>query len=286
MVNRSVSPQGEPQPVAYDTEGRPLYHHPPTQSAHQPAVQAQPHASSQQTYSSSPAYTNVPGHTSPQYVHWSRPIAIQQHEVPPEIQAKHEESVKKYPKLNLSRGEFVVKHVHRHPIGAVISGLVAMFLLLLIGAALVAIPTIGSSLGLSSAQYLPLIVIGAILMIMVTIGAWISIWVYNQNEFYLTNESVIQETQHSLFSRHEQTISLANIEDASYQQHGLMQYMFNYGLIRLSTKGDETTYRFPYASRPRDQVSVLNNAVEAFKNGRPITSLEAMQASRPSKVKR
>ena len=94
--------------------------------------------------------------------------------------------------------------------------------------------------------------------------------IYRGNKFFLTNESVIQHLQHGIFSRKEQTISLTNIEDASFTQHGILQHMFNYGLLRLSTEGDETTYRFPYAGSPSKLISVLNNAVEAFKNGRPV----------------
>jgi hypothetical protein len=81
---------------------------------------------------------------------------------------------------------------------------------------------------------------------------------------------VIQEIQVSLFSRHEQTVSLVNIEDASFRQQGIIQTMFNYGSIRLSTEGDETTYRFDYVADPKQQIATLNNAVEAFKNGRPV----------------
>lgn len=93
-----------------------------------------------------------------------------------------------------------------------------------------------------------------------------------QNRFFLTNESVIQEIQISLFSKREQTVSLMNIEDSSYSQKGILQTLFNYGSIRLSTEGDETTYRFNYVADPKNQVAVLNNAVEAFKNGRPVTN--------------
>jgi hypothetical protein len=70
--------------------------------------------------------------------------------------------------------------------------------------------------------------------------------------------------------RKEQTVSLANIEDASFDQHGIIQTVLNYGSIRLSTEGDETTYRFTYVSNPKKQIEILNNAVESFKNGRPI----------------
>jgi hypothetical protein len=74
----------------------------------------------------------------------------------------------------------------------------------------------------------------------------------------------------SLFSNREQTVSLGNVEDASYVKNGVIQAMFDYGVIRLSTQGDETTYRFSYAAHPAKQVAKLNDAVEAFKNGRPV----------------
>ena len=64
-------------------------------------------------------------------------------------------------------------------------------------------------------------------------------------------------------------VSLGSIEDASYKQHGILQTILNYGTIRLSTEGDETTYRFAYVSNPNKQVAILNDAIEAFKNGRP-----------------
>ena len=107
-------------------------------------------------------------------------------------------------------------------------------------------------------------------MLLVLIGGYIVIWVYLSNQFFLTNESVIQEIQTSLLSRHEQTVSLDNIEDASYRQAGILQTLLNYGSIRLSTEGDETTYRFNYVADPKRQIAILNNAVEAFKHGRPV----------------
>ena len=66
-------------------------------------------------------------------------------------------------------------------------------------------------------------------------------------------------------------MSLGSVEDVSFRQTGVLQTMFNYGTIRLSTEGEETTYRFHYVSNPKHQVAILNNAVESFKNGRPVT---------------
>jgi uncharacterized membrane protein YdbT with pleckstrin-like domain len=116
------------------------------------------------------------------------------------------------------------------------------------------------------------LLLGILAIISILISGYVAIWVYLSNQFYLTNESVIQEIQLTLFSRREQTVSLANIEDASFQQTGILQTMLNYGSIRLSTEGDETTYRFNYVANPRVEIARLNNAIEAFKNGRPVDS--------------
>lgn len=235
------------KPVAYDNQGRPLYAHPPQTPA--PAAAA-PSAAE-------------PSHT---YVHVSRPINPDDPNIPPEIMRRYEESVKKYPRLNLSKGEFVISAVKRHPIGIVEIWGVALLLIAALGALLV------SFVGSNSEDMLLLGAAGlGLVSFFIFAGALVATYVYTNNRFYLTNESVIQEIQQSIFSKHEQTVSLANIEDASYKKSGILQYALDYGTIRLSTEGDETTYRFSYVAKPKEHIAVLNNAVEAFKNGRPVT---------------
>lgn len=244
------------KPVAYDTEGRPLYLHPAGQSA-PTASQAAP----------SP---NPHPHGSHQYVHVSRPISPAIPEIPPEIMTRYMQSAKRYPQLNLSKGEFIISAVKRHPIGLVeIWGVAALFIVAM-AALLVSIVSDAGVIG-TTGQVLSVGTLGVVLVaILVFIGAVVASYIYNNNRFYLTNESVIQEIQTGLFNKHEQTVSLANIEDASYKKTGILSYVFDYGTIRLSTEGDETTYRFSYVANPKRHIAVLNNAVEAFKNGRPV----------------
>lgn len=234
-----------PEPVAYDKDGRPLY--------------AQP--------------------LQPQVVHMARPHDPVQQEIPEEIKQKHEESKKQYPELNLSDGEYVISAVKRHPIGILSIWSVVGLIVLLI---LIGLPAIASSGGVISsvfgsgeagAQVLGLAAVVLIILCgLFIVGGMIATAVYKANKFFLTNESVTQFLQTSLFSKKEQTISLANIEDASFTQRGLLQHLLNYGSLRLSTEGDETTYRFNYVTDPKVQVTKLNNAVEAFKNGRPFNT--------------
>lgn len=260
---QSPAPQGASQdfsqPVAYDQQGRPLYAHPPQHPNQSPAGAGQP--------SQPPA---------PQYVYMSRPLEPAPQPISDEIMQRSEDSKKRYPQLNLSKGEYVILAVRRHPIGLfkIWGGILAVILVLLAVLWLFSINSSGlaDSLSLSTdgnTALLGSILIGFLILLMVG-GGLIATYVYNSNRFYLTNESVIQEIRTSLFGKNEQTVSLANIEDASYHQTGLLPNMLNYGLIRLSTEGDETTYRFNYAANPKQQVAVLNDAIEAFKNGRPV----------------
>lgn len=231
------------KPVAYDNEGRPLYAHPPTNVA-----------------------------TKPQVVHLARPLEPIAPVISDEVHRKHQESVDKFPHLNLSEGEYIISAVRRHPIGLVpIIGFVVLMVLFCLGSIPFYADFLSSSSNMGTLPSAAVVsLLAMVLSIVFAVGGYIATYVYVNNRFFLTNESVIQEIQISLFAKHEQTVSLANIEDASYRQSNIIESIFNYGSIRLSTEGDETTYRFSYVADPKRQIAILNNAVEAFKNGRPI----------------
>lgn len=214
----------------------------------------------------------------PQATYYTRPIVPAALIIPPEIQEKHEKSKKLYPMLNLSDGEYVIAHVRRHPIALVkIWGFAALGIVLIIGS-LFFFSTGNTSSALSdnattstlsiSPSLLALVSITTILIAVVM--GMVGTWVHRANNMYLTNESVTQNIQMTPFANRKQTVSLGNIEDASFAKPGILATMFDYGEIRLSTEGDETTYRFPYAINPDKQIALLNDAIEAFKNGRPI----------------
>ena len=248
IPQRPAQPVDYTQPVAYDNQGRPLYAHPPA------AATA----------------------NEPQTVYVSRPMSPEKPQLSDDLIQKCEASKRNYPALNLSYGEYVISAVKRHPIGLFKIWAFVVLMILVFGASISMFIINGSG-----GPFMDMFgneetmrSLGTALMIVVSVialtGGFVASYVYNGNRFYLTNESVIQIIQTSLFSMHEQTVSLQNIEDASYEQHGILPQLLNYGRIRLSTEGDETTYRFNYVASPKRHIAVLNNAVEAFKNGRPV----------------
>lgn len=183
-----------------------------------------------------------------------------------EAAAKHANSKAKYPEVTLSSQEYVIEFVRRHPIGLLsIWALVTLVSLLIIGllplyAANHAMlqRELGFSLPSAAAMALPLLL--AVLFFLV--GGYIATIVYLGNRFYLTNESVIQHVRTSLFNNKNQIINLVNVEDASFEKKGILQQLFNYGTLRLSTQGEETIYRFYYVTNPDRVVHAVNEAVE------------------------
>lgn len=266
------------KPVAYDAEGRPLYYQSATPEALSPSNNLV--ASKAETIEGHDFNPQIRTQyaNEPDFAHATRPVEPTVSEISDELRRKHDESVRLYPNLNLSEGEFVVLRISRHPIGLLIPCFFTAIAVIVVSTMLLLLPdfykTMEPSSLSESAVFLPsrgliALVLLLLMFFSVFLGA-VSLWVYQKNHFFLTNESVIQEIQHSLFSHHEQTVSLGSIEDASFKRQGILQHLFNYGTMRLSTEGEETTYRFGFVENPKEQVATVSNAVEAFKNGRPV----------------
>ena len=267
------------QPVAYDKEGRPLYAHPPAVPQPQPQPLTTMQASHVTTADPTQAghgfdpRTRVQYGNEPSVRHVARDLEPPKLDVSDENKRRHEESKRQYPFLNLSEGEFVILAVRRHPIGLAIPvgvtiiGIAVVFIMAFIFMSSLATGDVKLPGTPNPADVLT---IAALVAFLLAIFGYVYVWVYLQNKFFMTNESVIQEIQHTLFAKHEQTVSLGSIEDASFKQYNIFETIFNYGTIRLSTEGEETTYRFHYVENPKKQIATLNNAVEAFKNGRPV----------------
>lgn len=253
----NVPPPASPQPGGHSHHDQPQSH--VTKVPYQmEGYNFNPQARSQ--------YSNEPG-----VVHTVRPVEPQVGQISDELRKKHDKSKEDYPFLNLSEGEYVILNIQRHPIGLLIPVGVSTFLIIILLSLLVSYPLIVADTATNTMPGFGLVVLITLsLSVLVAIFGYIAVWVYLRNQFFLTSESVIQELQHSLFSKHEQTASLGSIEDVSFRQTGVLQTMLNYGSIRLSTEGEETTYRFNFVSNPKKQTNILTNAVEAYKNGRPV----------------
>lgn len=236
------------KPVAYDANGQPLYSHP-----------AVPIQSTQQS-TSEPA---------PTIVHMTRSLEPIAQEISPELQAKHNRSVKLFPRLDLSEHEYVILSVRRHLIGLVTPAFVTAIFVAIVFSITIFFPEIERTLDWT-VPYGGVLVGGLLMVAALLAGMYILYWVYVNNTFFLTNESIIENTQLSLFSSNVKSVGLGDVVNVSYRQSDAVEKIFNYGTVEIGTKDDDISYIFSYVRQPKTQASALKDAVEAFKNGRPL----------------
>lgn len=202
-------------------------------------------------------------------------------ELDPElVRLRHEQSQEQFPDIKLFEKEFVLKVIHRHPIGVAVIWLVsALITTLLVGIWAMLIIQNSSSNVIHQDLFsmsTGMIIIGSIVAIAL-IFAVIFSRVYRANKLIITTERVVQIISNSLFDTKRQTIDLGWIEDVSYHQKGFFASTIGYGSVRLSTIGDETTYYFVFAPNPQQITMRINEIVFAVKNERPLTEKQIKQ---------
>ena len=183
----------------------------------------------------------------------------------------HARSAKDFPGLDLMSDEYVVLAIGRSRLGLIliwageIAGFVALtvVLFLLIG--------VGDKDALfrvnaSAKSYIYMFVFALYGLLIIT--GLVGTWLYKNNHLYITNKRAIQHRRPNLLAKSVSIIDLQSIEDVSFRQSGLMDYMLRMGTIRMATVGDETTYTFAYADTPRDEIKIITHLVHGAKEKR------------------
>ncbi len=166
-------------------------------------------------------------------------------------------------------GNHEVVVIKRHPFG-----LVALYLQVIVG--------LGVAAGLidflvnqlisadNRASILPwlnlvLILIAGIAVIFLIIATF----VYLQNRWIVTDDSITQITQNGLFKRQMSELSMANIEDVTAVQNGLLATVFGFGTLKAETAGERSNFHFIYCPRPNTYAKIVLDARERFINENP-----------------
>ncbi len=185
------------------------------------------------------------------------------------VNLRHDRSSKDFPNLNLVADEYVELAITRSRIGIIFIWTAVAAIFVVLTAALFTLLTTEASesivnLNPTAKSYLYFIII--ILYIFIFVAGLVSATVYNRNKLFITNKRIFHFSANSLFSQSNSVIDLVSIEDVSFIQAGLADYIFKIGTIRLSTVGDETTYTFKYIDTPHDELKVILDLVHINKD--------------------
>ncbi|GAC1499707.1 MAG: hypothetical protein NVS1B10_02700 [Candidatus Saccharimonadales bacterium] len=104
----------------------------------------------------------------------------------------------------------------------------------------------------------------AVTALILAVFCLISSKIYWGNSWTLTSEGLTQVAQLSLFKRQTTQLSLANLEDVTVEQNGMLARMFNYGVLKVETAGEHSNFIFPFCPNPNFYGQSIHEAREHF----------------------
>jgi hypothetical protein len=168
------------------------------------------------------------------------------------------------PLATMQPGEQVICEIKRHPIGIV--GMYAMAGLLLTVLA-VAVFVI-APLVMPSVSGSRIMEVGGLGFALVLAGTLLFLYigntVYIGNRWIVTDDSITQVQQTSLFSKQSSQLSMGSLEDITAEQNGILPQMFNYGVLKAETAGERSKFSFRYCPNPNYYAQQILNAREKF----------------------
>ena len=185
------------------------------------------------------------------------------------VRIRHARSKKDFPFLSLEEGEYVELAITRSKAGLILIWaviLVAIVLLGIAGATIIGSITRSSEIPNATMGYFWLILV-ILYVFLILLGLGLS-KVYVDNKIFVTNRRVFHYEAQSLFTKSVNIIDLSRIEDVSFKQKNIIDHIFSFGTIRMSTVGDETTYTFPYVDTPKDEIDLIAHLIQQLKKSK------------------
>ena len=146
-------------------------------------------------------------------------------------------------------GEQVIFELKRHPIGIIITYIMtALVVFLLAVIALVVAPGLATG---SAEQIRTWGIVGLfIFVVLAVIFNLIATYIYWGNRWVLTDDSITQIAQTSLFHKETSSLGLESLEDVTAEKRGILTHIFNYGILKAETAGHRSKFVFFFAPNP------------------------------------
>ncbi len=157
--------------------------------------------------------------------------------------------------IEFSNGEVVLCEIRKHPIGyvgiAIIGILIASFVFLV---SYFAGGWISANLA-EETELMPQIeqvavIIGGVLSLLCLVMTVISMYLYGSDRIIATNQKVAQVLYKSIFSRKVSQLDIADVQDVTVTQDGILAHAFNYGTLVIETAGEQQNYTFTHTPEP------------------------------------
>ncbi len=167
---------------------------------------------------------------------------------------------------SLSEGEQKLTEIRRHPFGIIIIYIQAVFALIVSLVLIVfLLPSVTDTLGLDSTTTNLIVgLFGFISLVLVIIFLLLATWIYNRSKIIVTTRNVSLTNQIGLFNRKISEIAMTNIEDVTSHKEGIFPTIFNFGVLKVETAGEQYNFHFTYCVNPDVAAKIILDARESF----------------------
>lgn len=113
----------------------------------------------------------------------------------------------------------------------------------------------------------------SVFMGIVAILAWLILavytYIYRQSKLIITDQNLTQVIQRGLFSRKVSELSMANVEDVTANQHGILASIFGYGDLHVETAGEQNNFDFKFCPKPNYYGRIVLDARQKYLDTHP-----------------
>lgn len=175
-------------------------------------------------------------------------------------------SAKKVAVDSLSEGEQKLTEIRRHPFGIIVIYLQAVFALMVSLFLIVfLLPSVTDTLGLdATTTNLVVGLFGFISLVLVIIFLLLATWIYNSSKLIVTTRNVVLVNQIGIFNRKVSEILMTNIHDVTSHKEGIFATIFNFGVIKVETAGEQNNFTYTYCTNPNVGAKIILDARESF----------------------
>ncbi len=178
-------------------------------------------------------------------------------------------------RLPIDKNEVVIAVYKHHPIAYIIPLLLALLMItVIVGLAFALTSSPAGTTAIITPAYRSYAMAGvAIFSFLILLFSYIPVWTKMQDQFVLTNESLVQLLQTNLFSNKVSQLSLQDVTDVTVRA-GFWGNLLSFGHLTIETPGEQDNYEYRYLPTPnvaaREISEAHENFIEALNSGQLI----------------
>lgn len=99
---------------------------------------------------------------------------------------------------------------------------------------------------------------------MMLVIVFIATIIYYQSQIVLTDKTITQTLQTSLFSKKTSQLAISSVEDVTAHENGFFPTMLNYGSLLIETAGEQENFHFGYCPHADHYAKLVLEARQQF----------------------